>query len=142
MRSVHHRGTHEKPGLVLALDERSGSRCDGMALRSAPNESDAVLHELRKRELVSDAYIEKQVSIEFLEGGEATALAFIVDPEHKQYCGALPLDEQASIIASASGGRGENSEYLFKTSDSLSLLGISDPSLDQLARLVRSLRGD
>ena len=140
LRSIHHRGTKERPGLVLALDERSGAHCDGMALRVAPQEADAVLRDLRERELISGVYFERQVCVEFPGAVEADALAFIVDPDHEQYCGALPIEEQARTIASARGGRGNNAEYLFRTSEALSLLGISDPSLDELARLVRSLQ--
>ncbi len=33
MRSIHHRGTSEHPGLVLALDEAEGATCQGLALR-------------------------------------------------------------------------------------------------------------
>ena len=36
MRSIHHRGSVERPGLVLALDADTGTACDGMALRVAP----------------------------------------------------------------------------------------------------------
>ena len=30
MRSIHHRGTEETPGLVLALDEHPAAACDGL----------------------------------------------------------------------------------------------------------------
>ncbi|MDE0303712.1 MAG: gamma-glutamylcyclotransferase [Albidovulum sp.] len=142
MRSFHHRGNREWPGLVLALDKRSGAHCDGLALRASPKDADGALRDLRERELISDAYIETHVRLELSGGGEATALAFVVDPGHEQYCGVLPIEEQARIIASARGGKGKNSEYLFKTCESLSHLGISDPVLDELARRVRSLTGD
>lgn len=36
MRSVHHRGTPERMGLVLALDRAAGAFCDGVAFRVAP----------------------------------------------------------------------------------------------------------
>ena len=32
MKSIHHRGTPEDPGLVLALDAMEGASCDGLAL--------------------------------------------------------------------------------------------------------------
>ena len=35
MRSIHHRGTVEKPGLVLALDRAEGASCTGVAFRVA-----------------------------------------------------------------------------------------------------------
>lgn len=31
MRSIHHRGTEEEPGLVLALDAHEGTECAGLA---------------------------------------------------------------------------------------------------------------
>ena len=55
MSSIHHRGTVEQPGLVLALDAKDGASCEGVALRSA-DPSDVVLDMLRERELVSSAY--------------------------------------------------------------------------------------
>ena len=35
-RSIHHRGTPEDPGLVLALDTHPGAACEGVAFRVAP----------------------------------------------------------------------------------------------------------
>lgn len=32
MKSIHHRGSEEKPGLVLALDAIDGAACTGIAL--------------------------------------------------------------------------------------------------------------
>ena len=36
MLSIHHRGTEDAPGLVLALDARPGAVCHGLALRAEP----------------------------------------------------------------------------------------------------------
>ena len=52
MLSIHHRGTAEKPGLVLALDEADAT-CTGVAFRVAPADQVRVLAELRERELIS-----------------------------------------------------------------------------------------
>jgi cation transport protein ChaC len=57
-----------------------------------------------------------------------------------QYCGGLPLAEQAAIIAAATGGRGPNHEYLHNTHRHLAELGIRDPALDWLDAEVRRLR--
>lgn len=54
MRSIHHRGTEEAPGLVLALDRAEGAVCDGVAFRVSPGAEEHTLAELRERELVSD----------------------------------------------------------------------------------------
>ena len=62
MRSIHHRGTAENPGLVLALSTDRKSFCDGLAFEVAQGKELATLEYLRGRELVSSAYLEKKVS--------------------------------------------------------------------------------
>ena len=58
LRSIEHRGTRTRPGLVLGLDEQSDAECGGLALRIADSDHDEVLAYLRARELVTDAYQE------------------------------------------------------------------------------------
>jgi hypothetical protein len=48
----------------------------------------------------------------------------VIDPDHVQYCGGLPLEEQAQIIARATGGRGPNRDYLWSTAAHLAELGL------------------
>jgi len=139
MRSIHHRGTDDKPGLVLALDAQLGSTCDGLAMLMHEAELDATMAYLRERELVSSAYLEKMLPLRLADGRDVTAVTYVIDPEHVQYCGSLELEEQAQIIATAIGGRGPNSEYLFNTAAHLSELGIPDAELDWLCARVRSL---
>ncbi len=140
MRSIHHRGTEDDPGLVLALDEAAGATCHGVALRVAPGTEDATLGYLRDRELISSAYLERMLDIT-LEGARTVkAVTYVIDPDHAQYCGGLPLEEQAHIIAHAHGGRGPNSEYLFNTAQHLHSLGVADPDLDWLTRRVAAIR--
>ncbi|MFP7569686.1 gamma-glutamylcyclotransferase [Marivita sp. S2033] len=138
MRSIHHRGTETDPGLVLALDEHPGSLCDGLAMQMHEAEYDATMAYLRERELVSAAYLEKLLPIRFSDGREVTAVTYVIDPDHVQYC-ALDLEEQARIIARAVGGRGPNSEYLFNTAAHLAELGIPDTDLEWLSARVRAL---
>lgn len=139
MRSIHHRGSVDKPGLVLALDEAQGSECHGVALRVAPGTEDATLAYLRERELISSAYLEKMLEVKLAGGQVVSAVTYVIDANHVQYCGGLPLEEQAQIIATAHGGRGHNSEYLFNTAKHLRDLGVADEDLDWLARRVAAL---
>lgn len=141
MRSIHHRGTVEHPGLVLALDAHPGAACEGLALRVDADRAGEVLGYLRERELISSAYLERTVSLRLEDGRPTKAVTYVVDREHVQYCGGLGLEEQARIIAGATGGRGPNDEYLFNTADHLTELGIADEELSWLARRVRALRG-
>ena len=74
MRSIHHRGTDETPGLVLALDEAPGAVCHGVALSVAPESAAEVLEYLRERELISSAYIEKMLEIYLADGRRSFTL--------------------------------------------------------------------
>lgn len=139
MWSIHHRGSPEAPGLVLALEDHAQSHCDGLALRVRPGDEDHTLAMLRERELVSSAYLEVRFPVTFKEGGGAEVLGYVMDREHKQYTGALDLEEQAQIILRSSGGRGLNRDYLWSTVAHLETLGIQDDELEWLAARVREL---
>ncbi len=65
----------------------------------------------------------------------------MIDTGHVQYCGGLPLEEQAQIIARSVGGRGPNRDYLYATAEHLAELGIADADLDWLAMRVRQIAG-
>lgn len=139
MRSIHHRGTEERPGLVLALDLQDGAHCEGVAFRVSPGAEDETLSYLRERELVSSAYLERILPVETAKGIRVDAVTYVVDTDHVQYCGGLPLEEQARIISQASGGRGPNFEYLYNTAAHLEELGLSDPDLVWLQNKVREI---
>lgn len=138
MRSIHHRGTVDDPGLVLALDRAEAAFCDGVAFAVTPGAEETTIATLRERELVSSAYLETTLAVE-TDQGPITALTYVIDPDHDQYCGGLPLETQAQIIAQAIGGRGPNRDYLWATTTHLADLGIADPDLEWLATRVRAL---
>ena len=142
MRSIHHRGTVEAPGLVLALDPHGDASCEGVAFRVYPGAEERTLAELRERELISSAYKEEICPVVLRDGRAIEAVTYVVDTEHDQYVGGLPLEEQAQIIATAVGGRGPNTEYLWNTAAHLQELGLRDPDLDWLATRVRELDQD
>jgi glutathione-specific gamma-glutamylcyclotransferase len=138
MWSIHYRGTALAPGLVLALDQAAGATCHGLALQVAPGHEDATLQMLRERELISSAYVERHLPVHLSDGRSVSALAFVINRDHDQYC-ALSLDEQAAIIARAHGIRGPNRDYLDATARHLADLGIADADLDWLAARVAML---
>lgn len=132
-----HRGTPERPGLVLGLDH--GGSCEGVAFRVAADARAQTIAYLRERELVTSVYIEKTVSLRFAEGGGVEALAYVVDRDHAQYAGRLPPDEMTRLVARGVGLNGDNPAYVRNTFEHLRRLGIHDP---ELAEVVRSLDGD
>ena len=137
MLSIHHRGTPEAPGLVLALDAVRGGQCTGMALRADDAEAEAVLQMLRERELVSSAYLERIVTLQ-TEDGPLEAVAYVIDRTHDQYV-QFDLETQARMIARSAGGRGPNPEYLLRTAAHLDDMGIVDPDMRWLVDRVRCL---
>lgn len=141
MRSIHHRGTEARPGLVLALDEQAGAECRGLAFRVHPARHAPTMADLRERELVSYAYLEKTLQVQLADGRRVAAVTYVIDPGHRQYAGGLSLEDQAAIIARAHGGRGSNAEYLFNTAAHLAELGLEDAELSWLAGRVRQIGG-
>jgi len=137
MLSIHHRGTVEDPGLVLALDASDAS-CVGVAFRVAEAEEDRVLAELRARELISSAYLEARVPLVLEDGRDVEGLAYVIDRTHEQYC-QFDLETQAQMIARSVGGRGPNPEYLYNTAEHLVQMGINDPEMAWLVARVRDL---
>jgi cation transport protein ChaC len=142
MSSVHHRGTPERPGLVLALDRAEGAHCDGLAFRVEARYAAQTVDYLRERELISSAYLETRLCVVFHDCGARCedVLTYVIDRAHEQYRGDLDLETQARIIAGAVGGRGPNDEYLYNTAVHLAELGLADADLDWLVRRVRMLR--
>ncbi len=139
MRSIHHRGTEADPGLVLALDAVPDASCTGLALAVARGKETQTLDYLRERELISSAYLEKELVVRFDDGRAVTAVTYVIDADHVQYCGGLPLEDQAQIIARAVGGRGPNTEYLHNTVSHLAEIGLHDPDLAWLQARVAAL---
>jgi cation transport protein ChaC len=129
-----HRGTPERPGLVLGLDR--GGSCQGVVFRVAGDRRAATLDYLRERELVTSVYLERTVSVRFAEGAPISAVAYVVDRTHPQYAGRLPLAEAARLVSGARGASGDNPDYVRNTYEHLLARGIRD---DQLAAVTRRL---
>ncbi|MCW5696223.1 MAG: gamma-glutamylcyclotransferase [Bauldia sp.] len=134
--SVVHRGTEERPGLVLGLDR--GGSCRGIAFRVAPHNSESVIAYLRQRELVTSVYLESRLPIR-LENRDFTtvAMAFEVDRKHPQYAGPLPRQRALELVRDSVGEAGHNRDYVINTADHLKQLGIHDPELAWLAERLR-----
>ena len=139
MRSIHHRGTAENPGLVLALNIDRQSFCEGLAFEVEQGKEVETLEYLRGRELVSSAYLERQVSLYLKNGQSIQSLVYVIDEGHAQYC-RLTIDKQAEIIANAKGGRGPNDEYLYSTRNKIAELGINDAEIECLYTKVRLIK--
>lgn len=128
-----HRGTPERPGLVLGLDR--GGACRGMAFRVAASLRDTTIAYLREREQATSVYleVERVVTLETAGSPRVRALTYIVDRGHTQYAGRLPLDQQLHIVRQGHGHSGANPDYVTNTVKAIEELGFRDPDLHWLA---------
>jgi cation transport protein ChaC len=138
MESHHYRGTPEKPGLVLALEEAAGECCHGLAFQVAPGNGKEVLAYLRGRELISDAYLEVVRPVTLDDGARVEAVCYVMNLSHHQYRRGITAGEQIEMILQARGSAGPNTDYLFSTAETLLALGIEDAAIAELAREMRA----
>ncbi|RWO72756.1 MAG: gamma-glutamylcyclotransferase [Mesorhizobium sp.] len=135
--SFVHRGTRERPGLVLGLDR--GGSCVGLAFRVPGDLRDEVMAYLRERELVTNVYLERILKIRLDGGGTVDAVVYIVDRQHEQYAGALDAADAAAVVRGAVGQSGNNEDYVLSTLEHLEALSISDHWLEDVASQVAPL---
>ncbi|WP_315924675.1 gamma-glutamylcyclotransferase [Mesorhizobium sp. SP-1A] len=132
--SFVHRGTRERPGLVLGLDR--GGSCVGLAFRVPGELREEIVGYLRERELVTHVYLERMLDVRLASGESVPAVAYVVDRRHEQYAGALGEADAAAVVAGSAGQSGRNEDYLFNTIEHLEALGIRDRWLEGVARRV------
>lgn len=132
-----HRGTPERPGLVLGLDY--GGACRGVAYRVARKKRIATVEYLRGREQVTSVYRETLRAVTLLTEPQArvNALVYMIDRGHKQYAGRLDLTEQLHLVRQGHGQSGPNREYVLSTVHALEALGLFDRDLHLLAERLR-----
>ena len=138
--SVHHRGTHARPGLVLGL--APGGAVRGAAYRIAPAAWDRVYAYLREREQPTETYFESSAPVRMASGRQVPALVFLSDVKHPQWAGDLSLEAQARLIAGASGLSGRNIDYLRDLVMHLHEEGIADRTMERLLRRVEELEAE
>lgn len=126
-----HRGTVERPGLVLGLDR--GGACVGMAFRVPGQLRDEVIEYLRERELVTSVYLERTLAAVLDDGTSVAALCYVVDRDHRQYAGRMDSAEAAAQVRGAVGVSGANEDYVLNTVEHLRALGIRDRWLEDVA---------
>jgi glutathione-specific gamma-glutamylcyclotransferase len=129
--SFVHRGTPEKPGLVLGLDR-------GIAFRVAEKNSAATIAYLREREQVTSVYreVKRSVWLENEARERVSALVYVVDRGHVQYAGRLSLAEQLRHVLQGHGQSGVNRDYVLSTVKAIEAEGFRDSQLHRLAAML------
>ena len=135
--SFVHRGTPEKPGLVLGLGR--GGNCRGIAYRVAADKREETIAYLRAREQVTMVYREawRRVWLDDDPQRDVRALCYVVDRGHEQYAGQLSLAEQLHYCRQGHGRSGANRDYVIATVAELESLGVRDRGLHLLAQQLK-----
>ena len=131
--SFVHRGTPERPGLVLGLDH--GGTCRGIAYLVPATERANTIAYLRAREQVTSVYRERTrpIWIKCRPERRVPALCYMVDRGHVQYAGRLSLDQQLHHVRQGHGQSGANRDYVIATVAALEHLGYRETELHLLA---------
>ncbi len=131
--SFVHRGTPERPGLVLGLDR--GGMCRGIAFRVAAAKREQTIAYLRGREQVTSVYREtmRRIELEDAERRRVRALCYIVDRGHVQYAGRLSVAECVHYVRQGHGQSGPNRDYVVEAVRALEALGYRETELHSLA---------
>jgi cation transport protein ChaC len=135
--SVHHRGTPQRPGLVLGLAPGGSAR--GAAYRVAEADWPQTYAYLLEREQPTETYVEAQVEIRLADGRRVPSLAFLSDRSHPQWAGQLDFEAQARLIAGSSGLSGRNVDYLRDLVQHLRQDGVSDRAMERLLARVEAI---
>jgi cation transport protein ChaC len=137
--SFVHRGTPERPGLVLGLDR--GGMCRGIAFRVAAPARAITIAYLREREQVTTVYLETMRRIELEEEArrQLRALCFVVDRSHTQYAGRLTLAECVHHVRQGHGRSGPNRDYVLETVQALEALGYRETDLHLIAERLKGV---
>src|ERR1043165_3740658 len=132
-----HRGTPERPGLVLGLD--FGGACRGVAYRVAAKQRGEVIAYLRGREQVTSVYRETLRTVTLLTRPErrVTALVYMIDRGQVKDAGRLDLAQQLHLVRQGHGQSGQNRDYVLSTVQALESLGLYDRDLHLLAEKLR-----
>ena len=131
-----HRGTRQRPGLVLGLD--LGGSCRGVAYRIDGADRQAVLAYLAERELITPVYRQVWRRIRVAGGARSVvALTYVVDRASPQYAGRLPRETLFDHVRASTGQSGRNADYVVNTAWHLRELGIRDATLEWLAAVLQ-----
>ena len=137
--SFVHRGTPEKPGLVMGLDR--GGMCRGVAYRVAAAKREETIAYLREREQVTSVYLEtmRRIALEDETRRQVRALCYAVDRGHVQYAGRLSVDESVHYVRQGRGRSGNNRDYVIETVRALEALGYRETELHLVAERLKGV---
>ena len=121
--------------MALLRSPDPGAECGGAVYRVAEEQREAVLELLDHRE--KGGY--DRLSLEALlpdRGLTVTATTWIASPDNPYHLGPASLGVMVAQIRAAVGPSGRNVDYVLKLAETLRALGVDDPEVSALARLL------
>ena len=88
--------------------------------------------------MFAGTYIPTWVNVK-TKHGSVSAITFVINKEHKHYIPNLKLELKAERVVKAEGTCGSCYDYVRNTVKSLHHLGLRDPSLEKLLKLIEYL---
>jgi cation transport protein ChaC len=130
------RGSAEKPGLMLALD--NGGSCNGRGFYIPAQKVESETRILWMREMLSGAYRATECKLTLQNGEKVPALTFVVNHQHRRYTPEIDIDEKIKLIATGEGYLGTCRDYLSNTVTHLEEINVKDQYLHYLMKKVEN----
>ncbi|MGB7183671.1 MAG: gamma-glutamylcyclotransferase [Burkholderiaceae bacterium] len=138
LRSELGRGSPERPGLMVGLDQ--GGQCESILFRIPKNVLTEESRRIWQREMLrASSYVARFVPVQTAQG-EIEALTFIIDPDSENYMCDIKPEEAAQFVATGSGIWGSSLEYVENLANHLEAFGIRDDTVCTLLERSRQLR--
>lgn len=156
--SFHHRGTPDRPGLVVGL--RRGKSCVGMAYAIGAEHRREALEYLDRRE--GAGYLRTEVTLRLLkqnaatesptenaaevsmgnsaENNSVTAWTYIPNPDHPSYFGEEDASTLTRLVATGRGRSGTALDYLRELISHLKRLEVEEAELAAILRAAETYR--
>jgi cation transport protein ChaC len=164
--SFRHRGTPERPGLVIGLREiedpgepgaargRAARGCVGIAFLPEPDSLAETMAYLEEREgagyrrvlrpitLLDGPPAEKSAPRDQHSAATVPAWVYIPNPEHPSYFGQKDLAQIVPLILQGRGESGTAYDYLAAMLGELHKIGVAEPALEAVLRAVEARRAE
>ena len=137
--SHDHRGVPHAPGRVVTLVPDPSASCEGMAYLIDGSVAESTFVDLDHRE--KNGYERHEVRLEFRGGDTAGGVVYIAAAGNHAYLGPAPAAAMVEQIRRSVGPSGANIDYLRELAAALRTLGIDDPHVFGLERLVLAAKG-
>lgn len=136
--SVRHRGTPEKPGMVVGL--KPGGSCQGICYTVSRDALGPVLQYLDDRE--GAGYRRELVDLQVTESAQTltrlSAYTYLPEEDHPTYAPDLSEAEIIELIQHGVGKSGRARDYLKELVEQLTRLQIQEPDFERMWRRLEA----